>query len=77
MYQHQREIIALFERTYGPGEGSRWFHRWRMFFLACAELFGFRKGEEWFVAHYLLTKVPVAAEVGSGDPASHLRQRSS
>ncbi|MFO0265279.1 MAG: SAM-dependent methyltransferase [Planctomycetota bacterium] len=77
MYQHQREIIALFEQTYGPGEGSRWFHRWRMFFLACAELFGFRKGEEWFVAHYLLTKVPVAAEVDSGDRASRLRQRSS
>lgn len=46
------EVVALFDRVYGAGEGAKWFQRWRVFFLACAELFRFRDGSEWFVSHY-------------------------
>jgi len=50
----RREVTPILRATYGAGEAERWFQRWRMFFLAVAELFGFADGEEWFVGHYLL-----------------------
>ena len=45
------EIMPVFQDTYGP-EANRWFQRWRVFFMACAELFGYQGGEEWGVSHY-------------------------
>ena len=53
--RHRREIMVLFQEVYGP-EARRWFQRWRVFFIACAELFGFRDGEEWGVSHYRFCK---------------------
>lgn len=50
------DAIAVLERNLGA-EGARvQFGRWRIFFMACEELFGFKGGEEWYVAHYLLGK---------------------
>jgi cyclopropane-fatty-acyl-phospholipid synthase len=46
------EILPIIQDCYGSGEAERWFQRWRLFFLACAELWGFRQGEEWLVSHY-------------------------
>lgn len=56
MRNHQFEILSLLRNIYGEEDARRWFMRWRLFFLACAELFGFRSGREWYVAHYLLQK---------------------
>lgn len=46
-------VRALFAEAYGRADDAeRRFQRWRVFFLACAELFGYRGGREWLVAHY-------------------------
>lgn len=47
------EILPVLARTYGEAEADIWLQRWRMFFMACSELFRYRNGEEWFVGHYL------------------------
>jgi cyclopropane-fatty-acyl-phospholipid synthase len=45
-------ILAVFREAYGA-DAARWVQRWRMFYMAVAELFGFRGGREWGVGHYL------------------------
>jgi cyclopropane-fatty-acyl-phospholipid synthase len=45
------EVMPVLRDTYGE-DADRWFHRWRLFFLACEELFGYREGSEWLVGHY-------------------------
>jgi cyclopropane-fatty-acyl-phospholipid synthase len=47
-------IAKILENVYP--DPHRWMQRWRMFFMTCAELFGYANGNEWFVAHYLMTK---------------------
>ncbi len=54
--QHQKQVMPLFETVYGKDECKVWFHRWRIFFMACAELFGYADGNEWMVAHYRFVK---------------------
>ena len=49
-------IRSLFEGVYGAKLGRTMFHRWRIFYLACAELFGYQNGDEWGVAHYRFVK---------------------
>ena len=54
--KNQQEILDVFADTYGTSEARIWLNRWRIFFLSCAEMFGYRNGEEWGVTHYLLRK---------------------
>jgi cyclopropane-fatty-acyl-phospholipid synthase len=47
---------SLLADTYGPRAARAWFHRWRVFDIACEELFGFAGGDEWHVSHYRFTR---------------------
>lgn len=53
---HRSEVLAIFEQVYGAPNTGRWYQRWRVFFMACAELFGYARGNEWWVSHYLFRK---------------------
>ena len=50
------EITAIIAATYGKENVTLWRSRWRLFYMACAELFGFNRGQEWWVSHYLFAK---------------------
>jgi cyclopropane-fatty-acyl-phospholipid synthase len=53
MDTNEKEIRPILAQTYGAEQETRWWVYWRVFFLACAELWGYRGGEEWLVSHYL------------------------
>jgi len=57
---HRDKVMPIMEETYGEQQAVIWFNRWRLFFMASEEFFGFRAGEEWWVSHYLFVK-PEAA----------------
>ena len=44
------------QKTYGDGQGLKWMVYWRLFYLACSELFNYNEGDEWFVSHYLFRR---------------------
>jgi len=57
MDKKREELFELFQQTYGEDAALMWWNRWRLFFMACAELFGYDNGQEWFVSHYLFCKI--------------------
>ena len=56
MDRNKSEIMLLFKSTYGETSALKWWVYWRVFFMACAELWGYREGKEWFVSHYLFER---------------------
>ena len=53
-------IMKIFRATYGEADARIWFSRWRMFYMAVAELFGFDDGRQWGVAHYRFARRPLS-----------------
>jgi cyclopropane-fatty-acyl-phospholipid synthase len=52
---HYPELHQLFCRDLSSRDAAVALQRWRMFMLACAELFRFDNGKQWYVAHYLFS----------------------
>ena len=56
MDQNKSKILSLFERSNSSSVAKRKFHFWRLFYIACAEIFGYDNGNEWVVSHHLFKK---------------------
>ena len=49
-------VLKIFRECYGAKEAKLWAQRWRIFYMACSELFAYNDGEEWRVMHYRFAK---------------------
>jgi cyclopropane-fatty-acyl-phospholipid synthase len=57
MDKNKKLILRIFSETYGDANKIKWWVYWRVFFMSCAELWGYKKGEEWMVSHYLFKRI--------------------
>ena len=58
MDKNQKKIQEIFKKTYGEENALSWQVYWRIFFMACEELWNYDQGKEWLVSHYLLSPKP-------------------
>ncbi len=56
MDQNHQALTPVLASIYGQADAEMWRQRWRIFFMACAELFGYNHGQTWWVSHYLFAK---------------------
>jgi cyclopropane-fatty-acyl-phospholipid synthase len=55
MDKNKKKLKPIFKEIYGK-DARIWWQRWRLFFMACAELFGYDQGNQWLVGHYRFVK---------------------
>lgn len=56
MDANRAKVRPILQETYGKENMVKWEVYWRTFYIAVAELFGYAKGQEWVVSHYLFAK---------------------
>jgi cyclopropane-fatty-acyl-phospholipid synthase len=49
----ETKVRRIMAQTYGSHNETRWLVNWRLFFLACSEVWGLKRGREYLVSHYL------------------------
>jgi len=63
--RNKERVMLILREAYGD-DAERWFHRWRVFWMACAELWGLDGGSQWMVSHYLFRPRAGARSGGGG-----------
>ena len=82
MDRNRAAIEPILAHTYGADQVRRWWVYWRVFFMSCAELWGYAGGREWLVSHYLFPQARAGAGVlnesggGAADVSSAPNQAS-
>lgn len=56
LLDQDRERAELALKSAGEMSPGRAVQKWRMFLMACSELFGFNRGHQWWVSHYRFGK---------------------
>ncbi len=57
MDSHKTQIMKIMAQVYGKNDALKWWSYWRIFFMSCSKLWGYKQGTEWMVSHYLFQKV--------------------
>ncbi|PKS05224.1 hypothetical protein jhhlp_008595 [Lomentospora prolificans] len=63
MTKNKQRIWPHLSQTYGDDKARVWYNRWKIFYMACSELFAYQGGDTWGVAHYLFEKPPMGTRI--------------